>query len=47
MKYFLKNDKGMFGITYGEDIHCQMRMEDLDHVPITYDHLLKARIEKQ
>ena len=21
MKYFLKNDKGMFGITYGEDVH--------------------------
>ena len=47
MKYYIKHDKGVLGIHYGEDVHSQMRIEDLSHVNVTYDHILKLRHDKE
>jgi hypothetical protein len=34
---------GIFGLTYGEDIHSQMRVEDLSAINPAYDHILWDR----
>ena len=45
MRFFRKHEKGVFSFTYGEDVHSQMKGEEIGFMHQSYDFSIKKRFD--